>query len=178
MKTYDVMNFYHPDTELFTREYGWMPMHSIYEATKANKTLNICNFDGETSRFFYEENNEILSAKVRSCTYHFGNYIGSGVRFNVHPNCEVLVSLDKGETFEYVTAKEIHDVQQEGYQVYFTNLETFYDLRKGKRPRLTDECTKENYTFNNGIVYGIVNSMGSVLTKYKGRYTVLGCYTK
>lgn len=173
----EAKNYYHPLTELFTREYGWMPIDRIYEKYKNKRPVHICEFDFLNNKMIYTNNYDVIDSKVRSCTYRFGNYVGSPVQFNVHPYCEVLVSIDGGKSMEFLTASQVHELQLMEKSVRFYNLESVYDLTKNQSPvRYFTEQYKENYTYNSGIVYGIIANLGCVLTRYRGKVTILGTF--
>lgn len=173
----DIMNFYHPQHEIYTREYGWVPIDRLYGMNLNRKKVAIAQFDINEIRFIYTTDYEILDSKVRSCLYEFGKVQGSHIHIVVQPDCEILVSIDGGETLEYITARDIHATQKNGYVVDFVNLETLFDMKnKNSKARMTSRNYKTNYTFNSGLTYGIVNDTGSVITRYNGRFSVLGCY--
>lgn len=175
----EVFNFYHPLHELFTLEYGWMPMDRLYEKFANNEKLHIAQFDMDSMSFPYTTDYSIIYNVVRSCTYEFGRNKDSNITYNVQPYCHVLCSLDGGDTIEFVSARDIHKTQQDGYIVKVPNMQTIYDLQRNVTDiRMEHGALKRNYRFNNGLTYGIVNQTGSVISRYKGRYTVLQCYIK
>ena len=169
-------NFYHPHHEIFTREYGWMPIDRLFEKYANKKMLHIGEYDVFTNTFSYTNNYEVITSSVRSCTYLFGKYVGSMVQFNVHPDCEIMVSVDGGKTKDFLTANEIHQLQLDEKVISFYNLESVYDMKNDQTPRLYTEQYKENYTFNRGILYGLVTNTGCILTKYRGKFSILGCF--
>jgi len=154
-----------------------MPIDRLFEKYASGRMLHIGEYDVFTNEFAYTNDYAIIDTKVRSCTYHFGNFFGSMVQFNVHPHCEVFVSIDGGETREFLTATQIHKLQLDGKAVQFFNMESLHDIKNnGKRIRYYTEQYKENYTYRSGILYGVINNTGCLLSKYRGKYTLLGSF--
>lgn len=175
-----VKNYYHPIQRIFTKEYGWIGMDKLYQKyTRKRDFINILEYDMDNNEFFYNADFEMELAHVRSCTNLFGGEVGSMVQFNVHQDCEVMVSLDGGETLEFKTARELHKLDRTGESILHLNLQSLYDMYTGSDSlRMFSGVKKTNWRYNSGLAYGITTKMGYAISRYNGRVSVLGSLTE
>lgn len=178
-----ISNYMHPDHHIFTYEYGWIRLDELYSMYRKGTFLNILQFDLTDWKMYYTKVYKVVTGTPMHGVHHYRHdnikRNKSDIELLVYKYTEIIVSLD-GESLTRMRsmdyAREFPNTNIKERSGKFITMNTIRSFHDGLELDFSDGVKRTPMSYTKGLLYGIVNQTGALLTMLNGNITLVGCY--